>query len=87
MKMFDYDQLGSTSSIATAVNSDSIKGMPFPKVPEGALSRFDEIVEPIFERIRASILESDTLAETRDYLLPRLMSDEVRVGELEAEVA
>jgi type I restriction enzyme S subunit len=87
MKMFDYDQLGSTSSIATAVNSDSIKGMPFPKVPEGALSRFDEIVEPIFERIRASILESDTLAETRDYLLPRLMSGEVRVGELEAEVA
>lgn len=87
MKMFDYDQLGSTSSIATAVNSDSIKGMPFPNVPEGALSRFDEIVEPIFERIRASILESDTLAETRDYLLPRLMSGEVRVGELEAEVA
>ncbi len=85
MKMFDYNQLGSTSSIATAVNSDSIKGMPFPDVPEGALSRFDDIVEPIFERMRASILESDTLAETRDYLLPRLMSGEVRVGELGAQ--
>ncbi len=81
MKMFDYGQLGSTSSIATAVNSDSIKKMPFPNLSQAVLSGFDEIVAPIFERIRASILEADTLGETRDYLLPRLMSGEVRVGE------
>lgn len=87
MKTFDYSQLGSTSSIATAVNSDSIKGIPFPVVVDAVLEAFDRIAEPIFERIRTSTLESDTLAETRDYLLPRLMSGEVRVGDAALEIA
>lgn len=37
------------------------------------------IVEPLIERIIHNDLESRTLAETRDYLLPKLMSGEVRV--------
>ena len=35
----------------------------------------------MLERIRANIHESRTLAETRDLLLPRLMSGELRVTE------
>jgi type I restriction enzyme S subunit len=43
------------------------------------LKAFDETVTPLFERIVANERESHTLAATRDLLLPRLMSGEVRV--------
>lgn len=40
---------------------------------------YDDFIAPILERIRNNVLESRTLAETRDALLPRLVSGEVRV--------
>jgi type I restriction enzyme S subunit len=46
-----------------------------------ACRAFGEIAESIFARIVSAAAENRTLAETRDYLLPRLMSGEVRVGE------
>ncbi len=42
---------------------------------------FDSVVASIRERVRHNIEESRTLAQTRDLLLPRLMSGELRVGE------
>lgn len=48
---------------------------------------FDALMTPIFEKLRAAQLENRTLAETRDYLLPRLMSGAVRVGDTAATVA
>ncbi|WP_197529485.1 restriction endonuclease subunit S [Botrimarina mediterranea] len=41
---------------------------------------FGKIVEPLFARVRAGIDESRKLAELRDYLLPKLLSGEVRVN-------
>ncbi len=43
------------------------------------LRAFGEIAQPLVDRIVSAASESRTLAETRDYLLPRLMSGEVRV--------
>ncbi|MEZ5796492.1 MAG: restriction endonuclease subunit S [Paracoccaceae bacterium] len=43
--------------------------------------RFDEMVAPILKRVLANRAESRTLAQTRDLLLPRLMSGELRVAE------
>ena len=39
-------------------------------------------VTPMFEKIEANGRESRTLAQTRDLLLPKLMSGEIKVGEL-----
>jgi type I restriction enzyme S subunit len=47
---------------------------------------FADTVVPFFERIEKNDLESRTLAQTRDLLLPRLMSGEIRVREAEAIV-
>ena len=44
---------------------------------------FEKLVAPLLERVRANRAESRTLAQTRDLLLPRLMSGELRVAELE----
>ena len=48
---------------------------------------FGEIAEPMFARIASAAAENRTLAETRDYLLPRLMSGEVHVGDAAQEIA
>ena len=50
---------------------------------------FDEMLTPIFERAFMLQMESRTLAQTRDLLLPRLMSGEAIVNvdkELSEEV-
>ena len=48
---------------------------------------FGELAQPLIDRIVAAASEIRTLAETRDYLLPRLMSGEVRVGGAVQEIA
>ena len=50
------------------------------------LRAFDEVVVPLFERIVANEKEGRTLAATRDFLLPKLMSGEVRVNDAEKRV-
>ena len=41
----------------------------------------DEILPPLMERVIANNLESRTLAELSDTLLPKLLSGDVRVTE------
>lgn len=53
----------------------------------GVFGAFDEIAEPMVKRLLALRAENRTLAETRDYLLPRLMSGEVRVDDAALEIA
>ena len=47
------------------------------------LSSMDKIMNPLFEQVINSNLESHTLATLRDTLLPKLMSGEIRVKEAE----
>jgi len=47
------------------------------------LASFADLVSPIREKIERAKAESRTLAETRDLLLPKLMSGELRLAEAE----
>ena len=49
---------------------------------ETLMEHFFEITAPNFQKILANELESGTLAQTRDLLLPKLMSGEIRVGDM-----
>lgn len=49
--------------------------------PDDTITRLGEVVAPLIDRIVRNELESRTLAQTRDLLLPRLMSGELRVAE------
>ena len=83
LKDFNYQTMGSTSSIATAVNSKIIKAMPFIIPTDDEISRFHAVAGPMFEQILNNQLENDSLAEMRDALLPRLMSGELDVSDLD----
>ena len=81
LKKFDYNSLGSTSSIATAVNSKTIKGMQMLQPSDKVIDAFHIQVNPIFEKIRSLTKENSRLSLLRDTLLPRLMSGELEVPE------
>ena len=83
LKNFNYQTMGSTSSIATAVNSKIIKAMPFV-IPEAQeISHFHSTVGPMFEQMLNNQLENELLTKTRDTLLPKLMSGELDISEID----
>jgi len=79
LKQFDYSTLGSTSSIATAVNSKSIKTIRVTVPSDYVLKPFSKSIDPLFEKIANNTNQIDTLTQLRDTLLPKLMSGQVRV--------
>ena len=80
LKDFNYQTMGSTSSIATAVNSKIIKAMPFVIPTDAELVSFHSATAPMFEMIKTRQRENTRLAELRDSLLPKLMSGKIDVS-------
>lgn len=83
LKCFNYQTMGSTSSIATAVNSKIIKGMPFVVPTNDELEEFHGFAAPMFAKIKANQIETDNLTALRDTLLTKLMSGELDVSNIE----
>ncbi len=81
---YDYNKLGSTSSIATAVNSKTIKTMPIAMPDNNELSSFYTATKPLYEQMLNIAKENIALASLRDALLPKLMSGEIDVSKIDA---
>lgn len=79
LKQYKYGSLGSTSSIATAVNSKIIKTMPFLMPSNDTISKFSIVASQIFDEIKKLNQESSRLSTLRDTLLPKLMSGQIKV--------
>jgi len=79
LKGFGYDQLGSTSSIATAINSDMVRGIKVLVPSKEVADAFERTVAPLFVQMKNIQKQSHTLAALRDALLPRLLSGELSV--------
>ena len=76
-------------SNGTTVNMLPQDAFEIPEIivpPSGLVRAFDEFVGPTLLRQQASVGESRSLAETRDLLLPKLMSGEIRLAEAEKTV-
>ena len=71
---------GSVFSTITRTTFDAIF---FARASGRQNSAFEQMASPLFEKIKANVLQSRTLAATRDLLLPKLMSGEISL--LEAE--
>ena len=79
LKQYKYESLGSTSSIATAVNSKIIKSMSLLMPPTEVMAKFSSIVGKLFDEIRILSNESLRLSSLRDTLLPKLMSGQIKL--------
>ena len=83
LKCFNYQTMGSTSSIATAVNSKIIKSMPFVVPTDEEINEFHSLAAPMFAKIKANQSEMSNLTVLRDTLLPKLMSGELDVSNID----
>lgn len=70
-------------SVFTNLKTDILKNYPTNLPTDEVLNEFDEIIKPIFSMILSKTKESKRLTEIRDTLLPRLMSGELDVSEIE----
>lgn len=67
-------------TITTSTFARSIVVLP----PEKLSARFETVARPFFERVAESTARAQTLAALRDALLPRLISGQLRLPEVEA---
>lgn len=66
-----------------AIKPEVVVATPVPLVNGDVASAFSGFAAPVFEKIVSSKEENRTLAATRDLLLPKLMSGEIRLSEAE----
>jgi len=83
LSQYDYHSLGSTSSIATAVNSQILREMPLVVPPEISARAFCDATASIFSSIKCGQQETRCLSDLRDALLPKLISGEIRIPDAE----
>ena len=70
-------------SVFTNLKTDILKNYPTNLPTDEVLNEFDEIIKPIFSLILSKTRESKRLTEVRDTLLPRLMSGELDVFDID----
>ena len=61
LRNYNFDSLGNTSSIATAVNSKTIKAMGFLLPDDSDLLQFHESAKPLFDYIKRLQIENQKL--------------------------
>ena len=84
LKQYNFDTLGSTSSIVTAVNTALIKDIEVTIPNTELVEKFTDITYSMFNKIRDNQIQIQTLQSMRDTLLPKLISGEVRLKGFEA---
>lgn len=72
-----------TGAVQQKVSQQNLKKVPAIIPSKEALSAFDDLIQPIFAQIRNLRDENAHLADLRDTLLPKLMSGELDVSDIE----
>lgn len=72
-----------TGAVQQKVSQQNLKKVPAIIPSKEALSAFDNLIQPIFAQIRNLRDENAHLADLRDTLLPRLMSGELDVSNID----
>jgi len=75
---------GSTGSRQRAIPGDTLS-FPLAVPPNDVVEQFSGLVSPMYKQIAQNQLENKVLQDIRDSLLPRLISGELSVGDLEAK--
>ncbi|MFH7819159.1 restriction endonuclease subunit S [Neobacillus thermocopriae] len=85
LKLIDYTALnrGSTQPLITQTD---IKNYQILLSDKNILDLYESITKSLFEKIDSNNQENKKLTKIRDYLLPKLMSGEIRIPEAEEAV-
>jgi type I restriction enzyme S subunit len=82
LQTLDFGSFNAGSAVPT-LNRNHVHSLPMPVPPRALVAAFDSYCVPFMQLRRANDIQSETLATTRDLLLPKLMSGEIRVKDAE----
>tara|TARA_Y100000590_G_scaffold291824_1_gene328578 strand:- start:1467 stop:2744 length:1278 start_codon:yes stop_codon:yes gene_type:complete len=78
-------QLNSNSA-QPGINRDGVKGLPILLPTSAVLELFSSAAEPLIDQIFVCTIQNQNLRKTRDLLLPKLISGQLDVEELDIKV-
>ena len=79
-KLKQYEHTG---TVFGAINKKQFEVLSLMIPSPEIVAVYENLVAPFDERIRSNASENKTLTQTRDLLLPKLMSGEIRLNEAE----
>jgi len=68
-----------SGSIQKKINQENLKNTPILIIPENLLKQFDEIISPLYSKLKNIYEQNQELIKLRDFLLPLLMNEQVKV--------
>ena len=79
-----FDSMGtikahSSGTTFPEISKKNFRPLPLVVPPSDVIAAYQQIADPLFDLLIACVKESDRLGATRDYLLPKLLSGDVRV--------
>jgi type I restriction enzyme S subunit len=86
LSRLELDKRNNDSAVP-GLNRNDVYKLPTIKPPKTILEKFTALVAPLFMQIDGNENENQTLTRTRDYLLPKLLSGEVEVKQVEKQIA
>ncbi len=86
--IFDHVDIApfTTGAVQLKLNQKNMKSVSMTFSGLEVHRAYDELISPLFAKLRANIQENQTLAEMRDLLLPKLISGEIRLKDAEMVV-
>jgi len=72
-----------SGSVFTNLKTDILREYAIVIPPENVFIDFDKLIKPLFDKILINASQIQSLTQTRDELLPKLMSGEIRVNEFD----
>ena len=81
LKLIDFEAMNSGSAIPS-MTTQILNSLPIIIPSINVLADFENILQPIFQNYKIVNKESKQLAETRNTLLPKLMSGELKINDL-----
>jgi type I restriction enzyme S subunit len=65
------------------ISKSTFREIKFVRPPESLSKIFEKLAAPLFDRISINLHNSRSLSQTRDLLLPKLLSGEVNIKDAE----
>lgn len=82
VKGIDLASLNAGSAVPSMTTA-ILDAIPLKLPDDATLEQFEQRVIPMYETIQSNRMQSESLANLRDTLLPRLMSGEIDVSNIE----
>jgi len=72
-----------TGAVQQKITQANLGRIPFVKATDHISSIFAQRISPLYNRLRNNVTENKSLAATRDLLLPKLISGQLRIPDIE----